>query len=202
MPGTEWKLGDRVLHASRPEWGIGEVRGVDAVVQDGVKSQRLTIRFDRVGVKTLSTAFAELEAAPQGASPTAQANGEANGGWLAEAEAAGSELKLAELPESATDPFKTRKARLDATLGLYRFTGVGASLIDWAAMQSGLKDPLSRFSRHELEQLWDRFRNNLDAHLKRLVWEMKKADPTGLAQAVAAASPNAKQALRRVDAGR
>jgi hypothetical protein len=69
-------------------------------------------------------------------------------------------------------------------------------------MQSGLKDPLSRFSRHELEQFFERFKNTLDAHLRKLVFEMKKEDPSGLSEAVAAAAPHAKQALRRADTGR
>jgi len=93
-------------------------------------------------------------------------------------------------------------ARLEATLGLYRFTGAGASLLDWAILQSGLRDPLSRFSRHELEQFFDRFKFNLDSHLKRLVYEMKREDPAGLAELCASAAPSAKQALRRADAGR
>ena len=59
---------------------------------------------------------------------------------------------MARLPEAATDPFSGLEARLKATLGLYRFTDQGGSLLDWAAAQSGLKDPLSEFSRHDLER--------------------------------------------------
>ena len=54
----------------------------------------------------------------------------------------------------------------------------------------------------ELEQAFDRFRASLDAHLKKLAFEMRKADPTGLTEAGAAASPEGKQALRRADGGR
>jgi hypothetical protein len=112
------------------------------------------------------------------------------------------EEALAKVPEDATDPFRTHKARLQTTLGLYRFTSSGASLLDWAASQTGLKDPLSKFSRHELERLFDRFRANLDAHLKKLAFEMRKADPASLSEAIASAGPEQRQALRRADAGR
>lgn len=197
---TEWKLGDRLLHAGMPEWGIGEVRSAETITHNGQKAQRVTVRFDRVGVKVLSTAFADLRAATgpvmapeaaEGKDPAAEA--------MDRAEA---ESRLVQIPDAATDPFRSRKNRFESTLGLYRFAPSGASLLDWAAAQTGLKDPLTRFSRHELERAFDRFRVNLDNHLKKLAYELKKEDPAGLVQACAAAGPQAKQALKRVDAGR
>jgi len=201
MSIREWKLGERVYHAGRPEWGAGEVRSAEGTVQDGTKCQRLTIRFDRAGVKTLTTAFADLRPADQMSRLEAEVPDE-GAGWLEKAEAVNPVAKMTELPEVATDPFRTKRARMEATLGLYRFTAGGASLLDWACMQSGLKDPLSRFSRHELEQYFERFKQALDAHLKRLVVEMKREDPAGLAEFAAAAAPPARQALKRMDNGR
>ena len=78
----------------------------------------------------------------------------------------------------------------------------GSPLPAGAAMKTGLKDPLARFNRHELERFFERFKTALDAHLKRLVYELKKEDPAGLAAVVASATPDAKQALRRADASR
>lgn len=201
MSAREWKMGEQVFHAGRPEWGVGEIRSAEGAVQDGARCQRLTIRFDRAGVKTLTTAFADLRPAEQMTRMEAETPDD-GAGWLQRAEAVNPVEKLTELPEVATDPFRTKRARLEATLGLYRFTAGGASLLDWAILQSGLRDPLSRFSRHELEQFFDRFKFNLDAHLKRLVFEMKREDPNGLAELSATASPPARQALRRADAGR
>lgn len=197
MAVTEWKLGDRLMHAGRPEWGVGEVRTAEAVVQEGVKCQRLTIRFDRAGVKTISTAFADLR--PASEMPAMIDTEEPGAGWLDKAETTPAKDLLSKLPEPATDPFRTKRARLEATLGLYRFTGGGASILDWASMQTGLKDPLSRFSRHELEGLFDRFKVALDAHLKRLVLELKKEDPAAVAELANAAPPLGRQALRRID---
>lgn len=199
MASREWKAGDRLVHGGRPEWGTGEVQKAESVSQDGVRCQRLTIRFDRAGTKTLSTAFADLrtrEDVPEALSMPEERDP------LSAAMDTNHEEALARVPEDATDPFRTHKARLQSTLGLYRFSSSGGSLLDWAASQTTLKDPLSKFSRHELERMFDRFRANLDAHLKKLAFEMRKADPAGLAECIAAAGPEARQALRRADAGR
>jgi hypothetical protein len=199
MPATEWKLGDRLMHAGRPEWGIGEVRGAEAVVQDGVKCQRLTIRFDRAGVKTISTAFADLRPASEMPTLEPMPESSSDSGWLEQAETTPIRDRLSKLPEPTTDPFRTKRARLEATLGLYRFTGGGASILDWASTQTGLKDPLSRFSRQELEGHFDRFKVALDAHLKRLVQELKREDPSALAELASSAPPLGRQALKRLD---
>jgi hypothetical protein len=200
MAVTEWKLGDRLLHAGMPEWGIGEVRSTEAITHNGQRAQRVTVRFDRVGVKVLSTAFADLRPASGPVmNPEPGENADPAAAAMDRAEA---EALLVQVPDNATDPFRARKARFETTLGLYRFSASGGSLLDWAAAQTGLKDPLTRFSRHELERAFERFRVNLDNHLKKLAYELKKEDPAGLQQACAAAGPQAKQALRRVDAGR
>jgi hypothetical protein len=176
---------------------VGEVRSAESQVQDGKRAQRLTIRFERAGVKVISTAFADLRAAgdvPMAAAETEDSEPTPDRSVL--------EKQLIGLPEAATDPFRSKRARLEMTLGLYRFTGTGSGLLDWAASQTSLKDPLSCFSRHELEQCFERFRIAVDSHLRKLVYELKREDPAGLAAASAAASDNAKQALRRADAGR
>jgi hypothetical protein len=106
---------------------------------------------------------------------------------------------LVDLPEPATDPFSTPRRRLEATLTLYRFTNQGGSLLDWAAMQTKLKDPLSEFNRHELEDCFRRFQLRLETHLKSLLRDMRKQDPQGLAEVSRGASPVAQQAMRRAD---
>lgn len=188
-------MGDRVRHAGKPEWGNGQVTAAEAVVQDGRACQRITVRFDRVGLKTLSTAFADLRPAETLLTADAPADP------LLADEPDPQEL-LARIPDTATDPFSTPRKRLEVTLGLYRFSDRAGSLLDWAAAQTGLRDPLARFSRHELESHFQKFQFNLDNHLKKLVRELRKADPATLAAVTAAAAPSAKQALRRADAAR
>ena len=68
-----------------------------------------------------------------------------------------------------------------------------------AAMQTKLKDPLSEFNRHELEDCFRRFQLRLETHLKSLLRDMRKQDPQGLAEVSRGASPVAQQAMRRAD---
>ncbi len=200
MGVREWKMGDRVVHVGKPEWGVGEVRSAEQVTQEGTRCQRLTLRFERAGVKTLSTAFADLRAPEDVAHLDKPIAEEAS--WLDTAEQGAVNERIAELPDAATDPFSSKRSRLKATLGLYRFTSVGASLLDWAATQTGLKDPLTRFSRHDLELLFQRFALNRDAHLRKLAGEIKREDPGAISELLPGAPAAAQQAMRRFDASR
>jgi hypothetical protein len=201
MPSKDWSKGDCVVHATKPEWGSGEVLLAESFSHEGRPCQRLTIRFARAGTKTISTAFADLRPAsdmpylPQPKhdepDPIAQI-----------AVGASVEELMTKLPDRATDPFTSLRQRLAATLDLYRFTDTGGMLLDWAAIQTGLKDPLSRFSRHELEQWFSRFRMEVDNHLRRLVKDVRRQDPQAIDAAFATANPAAKQALRRADSMR
>lgn len=210
MTSKVWSFGDRVVHTGKPEWGAGVVSTATKTTHEGRPCQSLTIRFDRAGVKTISTAFATLVPAEQA------------GGLLAEAAASNGaaedlrddplkakiwgvedfRARMSKLPEPATDPFTTAMDRLKATLGLYRFAPTGGSLLDWAAMQSGLSDPMSRFNRHELEQFFEAFMVARDNHLRKVIQDARKADPTGAARMVSQAPASAQQALRRIDAKR
>ncbi|MCC6322796.1 MAG: DUF3553 domain-containing protein [Phycisphaerales bacterium] len=205
-----WSFGDKVVHTAKPEWGAGVVTAASSTTHEGRPCQSLTIRFDRAGIKTISTAFAKLVSASS--LPTFAA---ASASEPADAEPAPSPLDsdnplvakdprevMSRLPDAATDPFGTPEGRLLATLALYRFTPTGASLLDWAAAQSGLADPMSRFNRHELERFFESFVIARDNHLKKLATEMKRTNPTALARAVAQAPASAQQALRRIDAMR
>jgi hypothetical protein len=210
MPVSTWKLGDRIRHAQKPEWGVGRVVGVEIVQLEGRASQRLRIQFDRAGVKTIIAGLAELEPAPAGWTGHAvrpEPDAPEDGGSVTESfgskpEQSALREMLIKIPEAASDPFTTHRKRLEATLGLYRFSDKGGLLLDWACMQTGLKDPLTKFSRHELEQSFQRFQHNLDQHLKKLIKECRRADNAMLLEVAAAATPAAKLALRRADMDR
>lgn len=197
MQSKSWSYGDKVVHDKRPEWGVGTVTGAAAATHDGKPCQRLTIRFERAGVKTLSTAIADLRNADGGPVLSAESFSVRSDDPFARRGPDPAEAMVA-LPESATDPFSSAKSRLRATLSLYRFTDSGASLLDWAAAQSGLKDPLSHFNRHELERLFKRFALVRDEHLKKVVAEVRKEDPAYVGQAVVEAPVGAQQVLKRL----
>ena len=188
----DWKRGDELRHGGRPEWGVGTIERVEASVVEGRACQRLAVRFDRIGLKTLSTAFAQLERAD--AEP--QTSG---GGWLGAAERTDPAEALLLIPEAARDPFRGPVGRLEASVALYRFTGEGGSLLDWAAAQTGIRDPLSRFSRQELEEQFGRFRRALDEHLIGVAREASRSDPAGVRRVVAKAPDGARAVLRRLN---
>ena len=106
---------------------------------------------------------------------------------------------MTRLPDAATDPFSTPVDRLKATLGLLRFQPTGGSLLDWAAMQSGLADPMSRFNRHELEKFFESFVIVRDNQLRKAASEVRKLDPNAASALVRQAPSAAQQALRRLD---
>ena len=139
MSATPWSFGDRVTHADRPEWGVGQITAVQPIMVEGRPTQRLTIRFERAGIKTLASALANIRKAD--AAPV-QAEVEAPSAEAQKASDAELAKKLTSLPESVVDPFIPLAKRLETTLGLYRFSDKGGSLLDWAAMQTGLADPL------------------------------------------------------------
>lgn len=199
MNTNELKVGDKVRHTGRPEWGEGTVTLSQPDSHNGKPCQRVTVRFDRAGVKTLSTAFAAL--APAEWTPVLAA-GLAEAALGVELDRKAVEERLVGMPESATDPFASPVKRLTATLELYRFTGTGASLLDWAAMQTGMKDPLVKFSRQELELYFARFQQNLEGHLRKLVRELRRQNPEVISEVEPKLGAVARQALRRADAGR
>lgn len=191
-------FGDRVIHLERPEWGVGQVSSAVPDSHEGKTCQRITVRFERAGIKTLNTALAKL--IPAEDAPAILSESPPNGDPLMGGGAPSAREVMLRLPEAATDPFTTPRARLAATLKLYRYSDQGGSLIDWAAAQSGLKDPMTRFSRHELEDLFRRFMAVRDEHLKKVILEVKREDPAGLLAEAREAPRAAHAMLRRFDA--
>lgn len=203
------QFGDQVRHVRRPEWGIGMVSKIEQVTSNGHPTQRVTVRFPHAGVKVLSTAHAELarvtnepaaSSAPVESDETpslAMWDRLAASGWLEPVAQRKIQQVMSELPPAVKDPFLSLQRRLGLTLELYRFEKTGGSLLDWAVAQTGLPDPLARFNRHELETHFQRWANERDAHLSRLLQEARSEQ--GLVAAVVrAAPPGAHDAVRRL----
>ena len=104
------------------------------------------------------------------------------GGWLSALEQErqgrrnGDHFELWELPEAMTDPFSGLGQRLDATLDSFQYSTEARSLIEWAVIQTGLNDPLTKYTRQELEQAFPRYARDRDAHLKELVLTLKRSN--------------------------
>jgi len=195
MSTRAYAFGDRLTHASKPEWGVGEVVAAQSVTQNGTPCQRLQVRFERAGLKTISTAVADLR--PAG---SVEVDAPRGGPAPDPVDLSDPQEAMGRVPEEASDPFASPARRLEATLDLYKYTPQGASLLDWAARQSGLSDPLSRFNRHELESFFERFRHNLDQHLGRLLKEMRRQDASDVDRVVAGAPTEGRDAVKRLHA--
>ncbi len=207
MPMTttqRFQIGDRVIHPTKPEWGVGIIATTAMTDHEGAPCQRLTIRFDRAGLKTISTAFANLKPAtdapnsPVSTHETPKASANDAISPLADADEKQVLRIMTALPDNATDPFASPADRLRATLALYRFEPTGGSLIDWAAAQSALADPLSRFNRHQLEEFFHTFARNLDTHLSKLVRQANTVEQSELVQIAQSAPPAGQRALQRL----
>lgn len=200
MPSLKrFAQGDRVVHARRPQWGSGVVKKADNITHDGEPAQRLTIEFANHGRVVLNTALAQLN--PKEAEQAMTMNITKEKGWLDELEHAQGKKthELWELPDDVSNPFASEKARLLATLDTYRWSTEARSLIDWAVTQTGLDDPMTRYTRQELEQNFQRFSHRRDQHLKELVQNIKRLGQKQLLHQVMsqAKNPAARDALKK-----
>ncbi|MFK7759683.1 MAG: DUF3553 domain-containing protein [Phycisphaerales bacterium] len=202
-----FQMGDRVVHSSKPEWGIGIVSTSSMGDHEGVPCQRLVIRFDRAGLKTVSTAFASIELAGSRVGVVPEKEGmdvlvETLSNPILNADPREIQQIMTSIPEPARDPFASPAQRLKSTLSLYRFKNTGGSLIDWSVMQSGLSDPLSKFTRHELEDFFGFFEKNLWKHLGKMVREARDVPVNELVQIRDSAPLEGQQALQRLHRSR
>lgn len=223
-----WGVGDKIVHTGKPEWGTGSITAAIKTTHNGHPCQSLSIRFDRAGAKTINTAYANLipaDDAPKLPPASGADSPFGDSDDQPRLERTGSKFRIHEdpgaiaikdklsgmadireqmtrLPDAATDPFTSTLSRLKATLATFKFSAQGGSLLDWAAIQSGLADPMSRFNRHELEKFFEAFSISREQHLRRLLPEARKADPAGAQQAISAAPAGAQQMLRRFDVQR
>jgi len=200
-PGSEsrFSIGDQVVHAGKPEWGGGSVVSAAATNHEGKPCQRLSVRFSRAGLKTVLTGIAPIQPAAE-ISSTLKPKLDEHHDPLPINSAGHRELLeiMTRMPEPARDPFATPAMRLESTLSLYRFEGTGGSLIDWAAAQSGLSDPLSRFNRHELEEYYRMFEKNLRTHLSKVVRDANNVARDDLIRIAKNAPPAGQRALQKL----
>jgi len=200
-------FGDRVRHNGRPEWGIGTVVKIEPLPVNGHSTQRLSIRFPNAGIKTLIADTADLQRVQDNGDPLSEHFDTAPAArawdkysqddWLSPVARKKVLEALIGLPPDVRDPFFSLQKRLHMTFRLYRFDKSGKGLIDWAVAQTGLDDPLSRFTRQELEQHFGRFAFERDAHLQRLIQEVRGDMPT-INAALENTPPAAIEAVRRI----
>ena len=203
MTNQPFAFGDRIEHAGCPEWGVGTVTRVQNLVHEGTPCQRISARFERAGHKTVNTAFADIRpASPNGATTTEPMPAENQSASADHLEGKALKEIFGVLPEAARDPFASLADRLKATLDLYRFDPTGGSILDWASVQTRLADPLSRYSRTELEQEFRRFAQARDAQLRDLAREAKRAGDERALAVIRNPPTHAADAVKRLNAAR
>lgn len=202
MNTVPFSVGERVRHPKRPEWGLGSIQRIEVLTVGAKRDQRLWIRFDNAGLKMILASVADLErtATLNGTGEHTLVARELAGetGWLAEISKRKPEEAMTALPPQAADPFIPAARRLEFVLGLYRFDASSARLVDWAVAQSGIGDPLTRFTRHELERFFSDWALERDAQLARLLQDPElRSDPALVRRAMEKAPPSAQVAARR-----
>jgi len=205
-----FQRGDEVIHQRRPEWGEGLIEQVANVTYAGHPAQRLVVRFAHHGRVTLNSAVAPL--ASKEAEKTmsmisrkhnAASSTDVSPGWLDRLDQSRAEDVFTRLPDEMVDPFASEARRLTATLESFRFgedpTQNPRGLIDWAVAQTGLEDPLTQYTRHELEEAFKRFVVKRDEHLQQLVGQLKRIDGQKIIQQLMSSTryPGARAALKR-----
>jgi hypothetical protein len=148
--------------------------------------------------KPAEAASATATASPGDSAMGAAGNPNDSKGWLDELET-GDQHELWALPDALSDPFLSLPERIKLTLETYKFSTEPRSLIEWAIHQTRLDDPLTRYTRQEMEHAFPRFARSRDNHLKDLVRQLKReGKPEQVRQARRTAkSPAAQSAFDR-----
>jgi len=183
-------MGQAVQNPARPDWGTGRVV---SVARAGA-AERVTVDFPVVGRKTLLI--------PPGRLTTPGAEPQRESGWLDRLAGAGSDQRLRQLPESVLQVLGTPRQRLAAVLPWYVFDGSPDSLCRWARTLVGAADPLSLWSRDELEAAFSLFCRERDAQVRMLAALLKQQEGVeALREWIAQLEPElgaaVEQALRR-----
>lgn len=185
---TSALVGRVVRCASRPEWGDGTVLRVEGATVAGGTAMRVTIQFE-IGRKTMVCPPARL--VEPGAEP------ERSAGWLDAAGGSTLDDRLRSLPEDVREFLGTPAGRMRAVWPLYRFDDSPKSLIRWAMLQTGVRDPLAHWSRDELAVAFEAFRVERDSYLKNAAAVLRRTlGAEAVRDELAAAPADVREAVR------
>ena len=203
---TSIEFGNRVIHPKFPEWGSGAVIKVESTPVNGEPSTRVTVRFAHAGLKKFVGNVLPLDILDEGHSmpgdhsckrpPIAEVEDLEKSGLCQAVEQKLDEIMHA-IPMACRDPFNTAEHRLRRTLELYKYDMSGRGLMEWAMMQTGMDDPLSRFNRTELEVFFKHYSHELNKHLASLLSEMHEDYETA-ERLIAQAHPRAKRVIEKI----
>ncbi|MBU0618279.1 MAG: DUF3553 domain-containing protein [Planctomycetes bacterium] len=160
-------VGSKVRNAARPEWGSGTILRIEQIRGGAQLTHRISIQF-ATGHRTLLVPPARLTAA--GPEPERAA------GWLDGIGKTTLDDRLRKLPDQVTQVLGSPRERLTAVVPLYAVTTDPPSLLRWAISQSGVRDPLTHWTRDELLAALRDFCNERDAHLRNVAALLKQQE--------------------------
>lgn len=160
-------VGQKVQIPARTDWGVGIVRKVASTSVAGVATHRVTIQFAH-GTRLLIVPPARI------ALPQEEVQREK--GWLDSISANSLDDRLRRVPDEILRVLGSTRQRLAAVYPLFRYTAEPKSIQTWARRQTGVGDPLSQWSRDELQIAFDAFVLERDAHLRGLAALLVKVE--------------------------
>lgn len=184
------------MHPSMPEWGAGVVRAVVAHSHGGKHGQRLTIRFDGVGTKVISTTLINLK--PAGTPPSETAEPSLT---HENAESRRAPDSPAQLPPEFTSRRLAPADVLHLAAPWYRFEPNGRSLLDWGIARMSMDDPLRVITREQLTEAFCGFFRRLDFLVVEAAKDLRRRAPQEFSAAIRDAPPRMR-ALLALDAKR
>jgi hypothetical protein len=183
-------VGRQVCNPARPEWGPGTVLRVQRTTVNGKIQHRVSVQFAS-GHRLLRVPPARLTL--PGAKP------EREQGWLAAA--AGTDLtgRLRALPSFVREFLGTPRQRLLMLAPLYAPTNDPADLVKWARGQTGVPDPLSLWSRDELQSAFAEYCARRDQYVRGVAREIRAAlGPDAVARALREIDPPLRERMSSV----
>jgi hypothetical protein len=157
---TPQLVGQTVRSATRPDWGNGKVLQVKPIQNDGQSAHRVQVHFERTGLRWIIAPPARL------VSPTAEP--ERAAGWIEQMGKSSLDDRLRAIPAEVVDMLGTPRQRLAALVPLFAVTNEPRSLMRWAIDQTGVTDPLSHWSRDELQIALADFCVDRDSHFRNV----------------------------------
>lgn len=150
--------GSKVQVIGKPDWGVGVVERVQSTTIAGQPQHRVTVMFPVVGQKKLVVPPARLAQPTEG--PTRAQ------GWLDQIAGRALDDRLRKLPSDVEHMIGTTRDKLAAITRLYEFEDEPKSLQRWAQRITGAADPLSLWSRDELQLSFGAFCGERDSYLR------------------------------------
>mgnify|MGYP000229958761 CR=1 FL=1 len=160
-------VGRKVMNAGRTDWGVGVVEQVvRAGGPEDAPVYRVTVQFSGARRTLLSPPARLIEP---------RAEEERQAGWLDTLAGRTVDDRLKRVPESLLRVLGTPRQKLDALLPLYEYDEEPKTLARWARTQTGVGDPLSKWSRDELTVAWAAFCADRDAALRAAAAMLRQA---------------------------